>query len=296
MEENKNNKTDKNGEINIDDIDILKHLQNQSVDVKAKEDESKKGKWKKTAVGGGLLAAALKFKTILLLLLGKLKFIFIFLKLGKIFGTCGSMILMIWAEAMRYGWLFGIGFVMLIFAHEMGHYLMAKKEGLDVGTPIFIPFVGAFISMKEVPESVKVESKVALAGPIVGSIAALMLIPVYEVTGAPVFRSLAYSGIMLNIFNLIPISPLDGGRAVAALSTKLWGAGLVLVVGCFFFIHSPMLLIIAILGLVQIYNIHKKGKDLYYELSMSKRVEIGIIYFGLVAFLGITAYLIYNVI
>lgn len=282
MDSNKNN-------INIDEIDIFKNLQGQQVQNK----KNNSPKWK-TGIIGALLAVVIKFKTMLLLLLGKLKFIFIFLKLGKVFGTLGTMFLMIWFEAVRYGWLYGVGFVLLILVHEMGHYFMAKHEGIDVGVPVFIPFVGAFISLKESPKSAFVEAKVALAGPIAGSIAALLLVPLYLLTGLPILHSLAYTGIVLNIFNLIPISPLDGGRAASAVSPKLWIGGLVLVLLSLFISFSPILVLILILGFVRIYEFWKNRGDIYYELPVSERIIISIVYFGLIVILGIAAFAIYN--
>ena len=105
------------------------------------KEKSKKGKWASLGIAGALLA---KFFV-------KIKFLFIFLKLGKILSTFGSMLVMIWVYAEIHGWAFGVGFVLLLFMHEMGHYFAAKKAKLPVSTPIFIPFVGAFISMKEQP-------------------------------------------------------------------------------------------------------------------------------------------------
>lgn len=65
-------------------------------------------------------------------------------KLGKVLLTGGSMIVSILAYAWVFGWPFAVGFVVLLFLHEMGHYIAARQRGLDVGAPTFIPFVGAY--------------------------------------------------------------------------------------------------------------------------------------------------------
>lgn len=108
--------------------------------------KNKKGLW---ALLAGLFLLLSKFKFGLVFLFSKLKFVLVFLNLGKFLTTFGSMLLMVWIYARFYGWVFGIGFVLLIFIHEMGHFLTARRVGLKVSAPLFIPFVGAFISMKE---------------------------------------------------------------------------------------------------------------------------------------------------
>ncbi|MGE5397436.1 MAG: site-2 protease family protein, partial [Chitinophagales bacterium] len=105
--------------------------------------------------------------------LGKLKFLLVFLKLGKFMGTIISMLVMIYMYAITYGWSFAIGFVFLILVHEMGHYITAKRLNLNVSAPIFIPFIGAFIAMKDQPRNAVIEAEVGLGGPVLGSLAAL---------------------------------------------------------------------------------------------------------------------------
>src|SRR5207253_1567850 len=99
------------------------------------------------------------------------------------------------------------GFVLLIFVHEMGHYLAARQRGLAVGAPTFIPFVGAWIEMKELPHDVETEAWVGLAGPLLGSAGALACYYLYRSSGETLFLALAYAGFFINLFNLIPLSP-----------------------------------------------------------------------------------------
>ncbi len=245
---------------------------------------AKKGLW---AVLGGLGLVLLKFKTVLFLVLGKLKFLFIFLKLGKFLTTFGSMFVMILVYARMYGLPFGIGFVLLLFVHELGHYWVARRLSLNVSVPVFIPFVGALISMKEQPGNAVTEAKMAAGGPILGSLGALLCAALYPVTKQDFYLALAYTGFMINIFNLIPVHPLDGGRIVSAISPKLWFVGLpiMLIVAIRFF--NPIIFLFLILGGVQAYRHWKAPAGEYYNTPAPTRLAFAGIYFGLVALLGI---------
>src|SRR6185436_6570144 len=136
-------------------------------------------------------------------------------KLGKVLLTGGTMLISVFAYALIYGWWYAVGFVLLIFVHEMGHYLAARQRGLDVGAPTFIPFVGAWIEMKQRPHNVETEAYVGLAGPLVGTLGALVCYFAGRHLNNQLLLALAYSGFILNLFNLIPVSPLDGGRITA---------------------------------------------------------------------------------
>src|SRR5438874_805128 len=123
------------------------------------------------------------------------------------------------------GWWFGIGLVVLLFVHEMGHVLEAKRQGLPVSAPLFIPFMGALITMKQMPHNAWREAKVAIAGPLLGSAGALALyIPGVAYDSRPL-KAIAFLGFFINLFNLLPASPLDGGRIAAALHPAMWFAG-----------------------------------------------------------------------
>src|SRR5216117_4539732 len=156
------------------------------------------------AVVGVVIAkffAKLKF-----VLLPLLKFLPILLKSG------GTMLLMVWVYTQFWGWPFAVGFVLLLFVHESGHLLVAKKFGLKVGAPVFIPFMGAFIALKEAPRNAWMEACVGIGGPMLGSLGALVCNAIGEFTDAPVFIALAWFGYFLNLFNLLPVGFLDGGR------------------------------------------------------------------------------------
>ena len=108
--------------------------------------------------------------------------------------------------------------MLLIFVHEMGHVLQLRREGIKASAPMFIPFLGAVIWAKSLGDNAAAEARVGLAGPVLGSLGAAALIPVADATGNDLFTALAFTGFFLNLFNLLPVVPLDGGRAMAALS------------------------------------------------------------------------------
>src|SRR6266568_445874 len=97
------------------------------------------------------------------------KFGVVLLKFKFLFSMFVSLALYVWYG----GWWFGVGLVVLLFVHEMGHVIEAKRQGLAVSAPLFIPFMGAAIALKELPKDAWREARVGIAGPILGSIAAL---------------------------------------------------------------------------------------------------------------------------
>jgi len=211
-----------------------------------------------------------------------LKFLIPVLKTG------GTMILSIAAYAMHWGWLFGVGFVLLIFVHECGHLFAAKKCGLRVGVPIFIPFMGALIALKDAPKNAWIEAQVGIGGPILGTIGAAACEGIFLLTGNPLFRALAYTGFFLNLFNLVPLGFLDGGRIVTALSPWLWLLGFVILAGLTYLHFNFLLLLILLLSLPRLFSLFKEKSDeerRYYEVTPSQRMIMATMYFGLIAFL-----------
>lgn len=214
-------------------------------------------------------------------------------KLGKILSSGGTMVLSVFAYALVFGWWYAAGFVALIFVHEMGHYLAARQRGLDVGVPMFIPFVGAWIQLKELPHNVETEAYVGLAGPVFGTLGAIVCYFLALYTDSNLLLALAYAGFFINLFNLIPLSPLDGGRITAIVSPKLWLVGAPVLVVVFLIYPSPILILVAILALPQLYSLWRHRNDeeqAYYEASLSERVGYGIWYLGLVVFLAVMTY------
>jgi Zn-dependent protease len=132
------------------------------------------------------------------------KFSFVLLKFSTIF-------IAVAAYALIWGWLFAIGIVVMILVHELGHYLEAKREGLHPQLPVFIPFLGAYVRYTRGHPWQTV--RVAIAGPILGGAAAFVCYLIGHSHADPhnAWTALAYTGFLLNAFNMIPFGPLDGG-------------------------------------------------------------------------------------
>jgi Zn-dependent protease len=220
-------------------------------------------------------------------------------KLGAMLKTGGTMLISMLAYSWIFGWRYAVGFVLLIFFHEMGHFLAAKQRGLNVSAPTFIPFVGAWIQLKEQPMNVETEAYVAFAGPVVGTVAALACYFYGRETGNSLLLALAYSGFMLNLFNLIPMSPLDGGRITAIISPKVWLLGVPLLVALFFYNPSPMLVLIAVMAYPHLKQALWPSADQqvpaeYYHATVNQRINYGVLYLGLVAYLAVMAYTLHQ--
>lgn len=207
----------------------------------------------------------------------------------KVVTTGLSMAVSIAAYAWIWGLPFAVGFVLLIFVHELGHVLELRRQGVPASAPLFIPFLGAVIGMKELPDDAWAEAKVALAGPILGSVGALGCWIAAEATGSELLMALAFIGFFLNLFNLIPIVPLDGGRAAGALHPALWFVGLLMMVGLVVLRPNPLLLIIVVLGGLDLWRRWRERGEAgdYYRLTIAQRVTVGVVYLGLVAALAL---------
>ena len=210
----------------------------------------------------------------------------------KILLSALTILISIGTYGLAYGWPFAAGFVGLIFCHEMGHYLAAKQKNLNVGLPMFIPFVGAFITLKEQPHNAETEAYVAYAGPFIGTLASFALYYWGSANDSGLANVLAQSGFVLNLFNLIPLSPLDGGRITAVLSPRIWLLGLPILIGVWFYHPSPMLILIAVLSLPQVIKAwHFNPKALenqeYYNVKDTTRFEYGALYLILIVVLAV---------
>jgi Zn-dependent protease len=216
-------------------------------------------------------------------------------KLGKLLTTGGSMLLSVLVYGWFFGWPYAVGFVGLLLVHELGHYLAARQRGLDVGAPTFIPFVGAWIELKAQPMNVETEAHIALAGPLAGTAAAVACYFYARAGGGPLFYALAYAGFMLNLFNLIPLAPFDGGRITAILSPRLWLLGVPILLVLFVYRPSPMLVLVAVLALPQLklawqFDPHDPANQHYYQASSGDRFSYGLLYLGLAAYLAIMSH------
>ena len=226
-------------------------------------------------------AALLKFGKLALLFLGKAKFL----------TTSASMLVSIVAYSLIFGWKFAVGFVLLLLVHEMGHVIQLRREGIEASAPLFIPFLGAVVGAKSLGGNALAEARVGLAGPVLGSLAAGALIPVALLTGDDFWKALAFTGLFLNLFNLLPISPLDGGRAAAAMSPWLWLVGVFGMVLLVFTAPNPIIVLIALLAIYQTYTrfkaLRQGGKEIqeYYRVAPRHRLMVAGVYLGLIALL-----------
>lgn len=222
---------------------------------------------------------------LLLFLFSKLKYLAVILQIGK-FKTFITMLISIWAYAMFWGWPFAVGFVGLLFVHEMGHVAALRMMGIKATAPMFIPFMGAFIGMKQMPDNAFAEAVMAYGGPLLGTIGAIGCAGAGMVTGNPFWYALAMSGFLLNLFNLLPISPLDGGRIIGVISPKLWILGLVGAIALFFLTWSPIIALVIILGSLQINASRKRSaaeKARYYSVTPGRRIGMGLAFLALLA-------------
>ncbi|MBC5828619.1 MAG: site-2 protease family protein [Candidatus Eremiobacteraeota bacterium] len=241
----------------------------------------------KNAGGGAAVALGLllaKFKTVLFFL-AQFKFLAIGLKL---FSFAGSFFVSVWLYALLFGWKFAFVFLLMIAIHEFGHLAMMRFYGVPGTLPFFIPFMGAFVNMKGRPASVLHEAYIALAGPLTGTAIAVLCFLYGQQTHSTFWIAIAYTGFFLNLFNLAPLMPLDGGRVVGAISPRIWIFGLVLfIVAVFaFHIYNPLIFLLVLLSLPQVIAAWKGRIDpQYYGLTALQRGGVALAYFSLAAFL-----------
>ena len=236
----------------------------------------------------GVLGAA----ALLLVKFGaKLKGLLLLLPKLKLFTTSASMLVSVGAYALIWGWKFAAGFVLLLLVHEMGHVFQARREGLDASAPLFIPFIGAAIALKELGKDAAVEARVGLAGPILGSLGACIPLVIWQVTGDEFWQALAFVGFFLNLFNLAPVLPLDGGRAMSALTPWMWIVGYGLLVAATVVFPNPIMLLILLFGGMETYRRWKERKhpeqQRFHDLRPGTRAAVAVTYVGLALALAV---------
>jgi Zn-dependent protease len=209
----------------------------------------------------------------------------------KVFTTSASMLVSVAAYAWIWGWRFAVGFVLLLFVHELGHVLELRRQGVPASAPLFIPFLGAVVGMKQMPHDAWKEAQVALAGPILGSLGAAGVWAAGEAFDSDLLIALAFTGFLLNLFNLLPIVPLDGGRAAAAIHPALWAVGLLGLVGLTILAPNPILILVLVLGGFELWRRWQDRKSPagaeYYRIAPWQRVTVGVTYVGLAALLAL---------
>lgn len=229
-------------------------------------------------IGTGIAAlayAAFKFK---FLLWGALK-------------TSLSMLVMIGAYSLLFGWRFAAGLVFLIFVHEMGHVIAAKWLGMPVSAPLFIPFVGAAIIMKQSPRDAWSEALMAYGGPLAGCIGSWICWAIALQLQENWVMAVASLSFLINLFNMIPVPPLDGGRICAAVSPWFWIVGLLLLGASVVYFHAWNSIFIIIIVLVVAFPRIKETlfgqptaeMQAYYNTHISNRLTMALMYLVLIA-------------
>jgi Zn-dependent protease len=224
-------------------------------------------------------------------LLFKLKAFALVIFKFKIFVTSASMLVSVAAYAWIWGWRFAVGFVLLLLVHELGHVIELRHQGIPASAPLFIPFLGAVVGMKQLPDDAWREARVALAGPILGSLGAAGVWAAGEAIDSQLLIALAFTGFFLNLFNLLPIVPLDGGRAVGALHPAIWGLGLVALLVLTLLAPNPILLLILVVGGLELWR-RWRARDTeesraYYRVKPWQRAVTGVTYIGLAVLLAL---------
>jgi Zn-dependent protease len=245
--------------------------------------EPPKQSWFKRPFGpaiAAILAFLAKFKSILVLA-PKL----------KLLTTAGTMLVSVAAYATIWGFQFAAGFVVLLLVHEMGHVLQLRRVGIKASAPMFIPFMGAVITSKSLGDNALAEARVGLAGPILGSIGSAACILIWHATGNDMFRALAFTGFFLNLFNLLPVVPLDGGRAMAAMAPWMWFAGFAGLIALAIVFPNPIILIIVLFGGLETWRrwqLRRRGgaeQQVYYRVRPLDRALVAAVYLSLIALL-----------
>ncbi|MDF2566064.1 MAG: peptidase family [Massilibacillus sp.] len=210
------------------------------------------------------------------------------LKLHATFTMFISMLVSIVCYALPFDLSFAIGFVLLLFAHEFGHVLASRVVGLRTSPPIFIPFLGAMIHLKRQPVNAKMTANIAIGGPAMGALSALLCIACYFWTDERLFLILAYVACILNLFNLIPSEPLDGGKIIVAISPYLSWLGTLIIGVLFFYTYNIIIFIIFIFSLTRLWKLSSTDyTEYYYQIPTRVRWLVFSWYIGLIAVLGI---------
>jgi Zn-dependent protease len=221
------------------------------------------------------------------------KYAYIVFKLaqgGKILLTAGTMLASIWFYSLLFGWKLAVGFVICIFVHEMGHVFVAWTQGIPVSAPIFIPGMGALILQKRSGGSAWRNALIGIGGPLFGGLASAACYGFYLATDNKLFLALAFIGFLMNLFNMIPMYPLDGGWITGAVSPYIWIAGLAMLLAMAVTgrLHNPFIYLLIIMSLPRLVDVFKRrtmdapGQ----RTTPAQKVAMGIAYVGLCAFLA----------
>jgi Zn-dependent protease len=193
---------------------------------------------------------------------------------------------------MFFGFPYAAGMVGLILVHEVGHALVMHQRGIPFSPMVFVPFMGAAIAMRQQPRDAWEDALVAFGGPVLGSIGAGVVGVAGHALDSQLLIALADFGLMINLFNLLPLGSMDGGRIAGALSPYMNLAGVGMGVGLAYTgaIHNPVFYLILLAGgyetFQRFYNPGAMPPN-YYKITPYQRAAIGVGYAGLIASLAI---------
>lgn len=212
---------------------------------------------------------------------------FAFFKCNAALAMFFSMLVSVFAYAQAFGIWYAIGLVLLLFAHEFGHVMAARTVGVASSWPLFIPFMGAVVRLGRAPVNVKAAANIAIGGPALGTLSALFCMALFFWTDSLLLLVLAYTGCLLNLFNLIPCDPLDGGKIGEAISPHLWRLGSCVIAGLLFYTGNALIFCIFLFSLRKLWKAPAGAVELrYYQLTGRQRLKVFFWYIGLIAVLG----------
>jgi Zn-dependent protease len=145
------------------------------------------------------------------------------IKFGFAFAKFGSIFVAVGGYALIWGWTFAVGVVLLILVHELGHFVEARRRGFHASWPVFIPFFGAYVTIRDAQMSPWQSFWISISGPLWGGAAAAVVWGYGEQNGSRQLQALGYLGFLLNLFNMLPIGFLDGGSVWRAIRTMRLG-------------------------------------------------------------------------
>jgi Zn-dependent protease len=232
---------------------------------------------RREGAAGGILAALFAF----------LKYGLFLVKFGTFGPTLITMVIALWFYTLFFGPAFAVGIVVLILVHELGHFIVARWMGLPARLPIFIGPLGAVTSLRGSPGNPGRSGVIALAGPALGTVAALLCFLLAETASPGYFRylllALAYFGCFLNLINLIPVGFLDGAKVADAIPKWMNVLGLLVVAAVVLLLGNPIGLIFLVLGIFHTIGRFRRSNQVAdaSQVAASRRLGLGAAYVGL---------------
>jgi len=215
-----------------------------------------------------------------------------FLELGGVLQVALSTLVSLAVYALAFGFNFAIGFMALLFVHEMGHIIASRVVGLRASGPMFIPFIGAVVRLNKIPVNSKMAANIAIGGPAAGVVSALVCFVFYLWTDSLLMLVLSYVACILNLFNLIPCAPLDGEHIAAAISHRLMWVGSLVIGLIFVYTHNILIFIIFVFSLIQLWKWRSFGNKEDSSLTRRQRLTVAWWYFGILAVLSVLTWYI----